>query len=187
MDEKLSSVSTKQDLIAYTTSEWDALVAFVDGLTDEQWTGPKDEAGWSVKDHVSHLTQWDRAVIELLRNNAPLQGTLGISAAAWTAGSYDPMNEEIRHLAVNDLVHKVKADRDATWTNLVSLMSDLSEELLARPGAEVGLAIGETTLCPRGIIYAASEPLLQVLVDYWGASYGEHLRYIKTIVEGEPA
>ena len=35
--------------------------------------------GWSVKDHVSQVTKWDRAVIELLRTGAPMQETLGIS------------------------------------------------------------------------------------------------------------
>ena len=186
MDEKLSSVTTKQDLIDYTTTEWDALVAYVDGLTADQWTSPKDAAGWSVKDHVTHVTQWDRAVIELLRNGGPMQETLGISETAWSAGSYDPMNEEVRRLAVTDSVHRVKAERDATWTDLVSLMSELSEEQLARPGAKVGLAIGETTRCPRGVIYSAAKPVLQVLVDYWGAHYGEHLRSIRAIVGGEP-
>jgi hypothetical protein len=127
MGENALAITTKRDLIAYTTSSWNALVAYVDGVPDEQWTGPKDAAGWSVKDHVSHLTQWDRAVIALLRNQVPLEETLGISAAAWSAGSYDPMNEEIRQLAVNDSVNTVKADRDATWTDLLALLNELSE------------------------------------------------------------
>jgi Mycothiol maleylpyruvate isomerase N-terminal domain len=57
MAEDISAIITKRDLIASTTSTWDALVAYVDGVPDEQWSDPKDAAGWSVKDHVSHLTQ----------------------------------------------------------------------------------------------------------------------------------
>ena len=183
MGENASAIITKQDLIASTTSAWDALVAYVDGLPEEQWSGPKDAAGWSVKDHVSHLTQWDRAVIALLRDQVPLQETLGISAAAWSAGSYDPMNEEIRQLAVDDSVQKVKADRDATWADLVALLSELSDEQLARPAGEVGLVVGQPALNPS----ARSESVLQVLVDWCGGSYAEHLRYITTLIEAQSA
>ena len=178
-----SAIITKRDLIASTTSAWDALVAYVDGVPDEQWTGPKDAAGWSVKDHVSHLTNWDRAVIALLRNKVPLQETLGISAAAWSAGSYDPMNEEIRQLTVNDSVNRVKADRDITWTDLLALLNELSDEQLARPAGEVGLVVGQPALNPS----ARSESVLQVLVDWCGSSYAEHFRYITTLVEGQSA
>jgi hypothetical protein len=131
-----------------------------------------------VKDHVAHVTKWDRAVIERLRNGVPMQETLGISDAAWSADSWDPLNEEIRRLAVNDSVHAVKAERDATWTDLVSLVGELGEDQLARPGAEAGLGVGERPL---------SGPVLHVLVDYWGGHYGEHLNGIKAIVEGELA
>jgi hypothetical protein len=141
LGERRSSISTKQELITYTTTAWDALVAYVDGLTAEQWSGPKDAAGWSVTDHVAHVTHWDRAVIARLRNNVPMPETLGISEPAWAAESFDPMNEEIRRVAPIDSVHKLKADRDTTWTDLVSLMGELSAEQLThrarRPGSRL--------------------------------------------------
>jgi hypothetical protein len=178
LGETRPSITTKQDLIAYTATAWDAFVACVDGLPDDRWTGPKDAAGWSVKDHVAHVTNWDRAVIEQLRNGMPMQATLGISDAAWSADSWDPMNDEIRRLAVDDSVQAVKAARDATWADLVALLGELGEDQLARPGAEAGLGVGERPL---------SEPVLQVLADYWGGHYGGHLACIKAIVEGDPA
>ena len=176
--ENASAITTKQDLVAHTTTAWNALVGYVDGLPSEQWTGPKDAAGWSVKDHISHVTLWDRAVIAALRHQVPMQETLGISETAWSAGSFDPMNEEIRHLAVGESVDRVKADRDATWSDLVTLIDELSEEQLTRSGTEAGLAVGSGPL---------DEPVLQVLMDYWGGHYGEHLHDIQAIVEGAPA
>lgn len=181
--ENASAIGTKRDLMAYTTTEWNALVAYVDGLPAELWTGPTDAAGWPVKDHVSHLTQWDRALIALLRNQVPLKESLGISDTAWAADSYDPMNEEIRRLTLNDPVQKVKADRDATWADLMSLLGEFCEEELARPGAEVGFAVGTRPL--NDSVHAQS--VLQVLVEWCGGSYAEHLRYITTLVEGESA
>jgi uncharacterized damage-inducible protein DinB len=178
VSEKLSAVTTKQDLIAYTTTAWNTLVTYVDGLPAEQWTEPRDAAGWSVKDHVSHVTHWDRAVIEALRNQVPMRETLGISETAWSAGSFDPMNEEIRRLADTEGVARVKADRDATWTDLVVQMGELSEEQLAQSGAAAGLAVGTEPLV---------EPVLEVLADYWGAHYAEHLQDIQAIVDSDAA
>ena len=57
-------------------------------------------------------------------------------------------------------------------------MGELSEEQLAQSGAEAGLAVGTGPLV---------EPVLEVLADYWGAHYAEHLEDIKAIVEGGPA
>jgi hypothetical protein len=167
------AIDSKQKLIDSTTTAWNTLVTYIDGLAVEQWTEPRDAAGWSVKDHVSHVTQWDRAVIEALRNQVPMRETLGISETAWSAGSFDPMNEEIRHLADTEGVDRVKADRDATWTELVALMDELSEEQLGQSGAMAGLAVGTGPLV---------EPVLQVLMDYWGAHYAEHLQDIQAIV-----
>jgi hypothetical protein len=176
VSEKVSALTTKQDLIAQTTTAWNTFVTYVDGLTAEQWTGPSDAAGWSVKDHVSHVTHWDRAVIAALRNQVPMRETLGISETAWSAGSFDPMNEEIRHLANTAGVDRVRADRDATWTDLVALMDELSEEQLGQSGAEAGLAVGTGPL---------AEPVLEVLADYWAGHYAEHLRDIQAIVASE--
>lgn len=178
MDEG-SGVRTKQELVDHTGSEWDDFVTYVDALTTEQWTGPRDEAGWSVKDHVSHVTLWDRAVIRRLRHNVPMEETLGISAGAWADESVDPMNEEIRRLALADAVDRVCADRDATWIEVVSLLEDLDEEQLARSGKDSGLAVGTEPL---------SGSVLTVLASYWGDHYREHLEVIKAIVadESEP-
>jgi hypothetical protein len=178
MDEG-AAVRTKQDLIDHTGSAWDDFVTYVDGLTMEQWTVPRDEAGWSVKDHVSHVTLWDRAVIRRLRHNVPLAETLGISTGAWADESVDPMNEEIRRLALADAVDRVCADRDATWIEVVSLLEDLDEAQLARSGEEAGLAVGTAPL---------SGSVLTVLASYWGDHYREHLEAIKEIVadESEP-
>ena len=176
VDKQAPATDAKQRLVDSTSTAWNTFVTYVDGLTADQWTQPRDAADWSVKDHVSHVTQWDRAVIAALRHQVPMRETLGISETAWSAESFDPMNEEIRHLADTEGVDRVKADRDATWTDLVALMGELSEEQLSQSGAEAGLAVGTGPLV---------EPVVEVLMDYWGAHYAEHLRDIQAIVASD--
>lgn len=175
---KTSAVRTKQQLIDHTYSAWDDFVTHVDGLTKDQLTGPRDESGWSVKDHVAHVTRWDRAVVRRLRQNVPLEETLGISAAAWTDESFDPMNEEMRRQVSADAIDRVRADRDAVGTEVVSHLEDLSDAQLARSGKEAGLAIGSGSL---------SKSVLTVLSRYWGNHYRAHLKVIEGIVANASA
>ena len=48
----------RNELIAHFASMRTELLAAIDGLTDEQMTDPSID-GWSVKDHLAHLAQWD--------------------------------------------------------------------------------------------------------------------------------
>lgn len=174
MTDTPTAINTRQELIEYTTSEWDTFVSSIDSLTQEQWLAPTDAAGWSVKDHVSHVTQWDVAVVELFNNDGTMQRALGIPDSEWTLDDYDPMNERIRQRTIDDSIEKVKADRDATWTALVSALEALSDDKLAAPPAKAGLNVGDE----------AADSLLHELVGYLGGHYAEHLRCIRLIVEG---
>jgi hypothetical protein len=53
---------TKAILLDAATREREALSALLAGLTREQllWRGAY---GWSVKDHVAHLAEWERVLL----------------------------------------------------------------------------------------------------------------------------
>jgi hypothetical protein len=169
-----TQITTRQELIDYTTTEWGTFVSSIDRLTDQQWLEPKDAVGWSVKDHVSHVTQWDVAVVELFRNAVPMQHVLGIPDAEWTLDDYGAMNERIRQRTIGDSIDTVKVDRDATWTALLATLETLSDDQLAAPPGEAGLNVGDES----------APTLMQELVGYLGGHYAEHLSYIR-IIAGE--
>ncbi|CAN5884030.1 hypothetical protein BH24CHL4_BH24CHL4_16770 [soil metagenome] len=166
-----TAITTRQQLIEYTTSEWNTFVSCIDGLTEAKWTSPVDLAGWSVKDHVAHVTQWDIAVIELFRNGVPMRRTLGLAGDIWSPDEYDPLNEQLRQRTIADPVGKVRANRDATWMALISTLETMSDSVLAAPATESGLNVDDTT----------NRSLLQELVAYLGGHYVAHLGYIKLI------
>jgi hypothetical protein len=175
MTDTATGITSRQELIDYTKAEWATFVKFIDGLSDDQWLGPKDAAGWSVKDHVSHVTQWDAAVVELFRNGMPMQQSLGIPDEEWTLDNYDPMNDRIRQRFLDNSIETVKADRDATWTALLSALEALTDEQLASSPGVAGLNTGDES----------APTLLQELVGYLGGHYDDHLGYIRIIVEGQ--
>jgi len=170
-----TSITTRQQLIDHTIKEWNRFVAFIDRLSEDQWTTPRDGAGWSVKDHVSHVTRWDIAVIELFCNGVPMCQTLGISDSVWSAEDYEPLNEQIRQGTIDDSVKTVKSDRDVTWSDLVALLHEMSDDQLSRPAAGSGLNVSDTP----------PSTVLQTFVEYLGGHYRAHLGYIRNIHGGQ--
>jgi hypothetical protein len=165
-------VSTREDLIAHLTREWNPFVTYLDRLSDDQWLQPTDDVGWSVRDHVVHVTAWDRAVIDRLARGVPMRETLGCSAAAWEARDYDAINETVRQRSPGHSIARVRSDLDATWTALIETIRALSDEALAAPANQSGINVDPAT----------PGSLLEELPDYVGSHYPEHLSFIQRIV-----
>ena len=169
-------MSTKPDITsaatlrAWTTERWQALASLVDELDDHQWTTPTDVAGWSIKDHVDHVTRWDESLIGLVTKGTPRQVTLRVSDADWTAGGYDAMNEAIRQQSIDTPVAEIRAHRDVTWDLLSDLLATYDDETLQRPGKDFGLD------------YGRNETFLETLVDDLGVHYDQHRQYIERIL-----
>ncbi len=177
MAQDVAAISSKDELLAFTMTSWQELVSDLDQLSEPQWTVPRDAAGWSVKDHVAHITQWDRALTRQLRDGKPMQQSLGATDAAWGPADFTAINETVRQSTLNDSVATVIADRDATWEELLALLHGLSEEQLAAPVSASGLAVGATEL---------TGSVLEELIQSLGIHYADHRQYIAAIVEGTP-
>ena len=158
-------------LVRHTVDAWVQLTACVDALPDDLWTGPTDAAGWTVKDHVAHVTAWDASLVRLLTDGTPRPESLRVSAAAW-AGGYGPVNEEIRQQGRHDSVDDVRTARDRTWRDVRALIARFSEDDLRQPATRFGLE-GD-----RGSLF-------DKLVDDLSTHYAQHLSCIQAIVEPE--
>jgi hypothetical protein len=163
---------SQAEVIEFITWHWNQFVATTDVLTDEQWTALADPAGWAVKDHVSHVTVWDQSIVELIRHHTPQQTTLQVTDAAWTAGGFDAMNEEIRQRKRGLSVSEIQAERSRTWEDVLDVLSGISDRKLGRPGSEIGLG-------------KSDRPLRDVLVENFADHYDDHCQYIARIVESE--
>lgn len=172
MTETQSMPGNKAELLDDLHARWNAFVLYVDSLSHDQWAGPTDAAGWTVSDHVAHVTAWDRAVIELLRHRTPVRRTLQVSDAVWESG-IDAINAEIRQRTMGRPVDTLKLERDATFADMAEAVSNFSDEGLERPGGEFGLDKG-------------GKCLREILVGYPGGHYDEHRQYIATLVEAQP-
>jgi hypothetical protein len=51
--------STRERLMTTMTRSWNALLASIEGLSDEELTMPGVVGDWSVKDILAHITTWE--------------------------------------------------------------------------------------------------------------------------------
>jgi hypothetical protein len=88
-------VTTKAELLADTERAWTALQAALNHLTETQMITLKDAQDWSVKDHIVHLTAWERSVLFLLQSR-PRHEALGVDEALYLRGDFDAINAAIQ-------------------------------------------------------------------------------------------
>ena len=127
-----TKVKTKAELLADIQRAWTELWKTLDRLTEAQLTTLKDEAGWTVKDHLAHLVYWERSVISRLQGKSAAEG-LGIDPALASSGDYDQQNAVIQQQHQHEPLQQVLADLRSTHTQTMSMLSKLTDADLQKP------------------------------------------------------
>ena len=174
MTNTMPSDLTSESLIQLTNQAWYDLVTYADGLSQAHWETLTDAAGWTVRDHIAHVTAWDLAAAELLENHVPIQRTLGVTDGAWSSGSFDVINAEIYEHQKDKSIAQVKSERDDVHTRIVAILDGFSDEDLKEKRAIAGLS--------KGI-----QPLGHDLYELFPMHYADHLRWIRNLAAGDRA
>jgi hypothetical protein len=110
-------------------------LAALDRLSEEQMTGPKDGAGWNVRDHVTHLAVWADGIAALLRREERW-AAMGVPRSTPEGDDevdYDAINEQIaerhRHLSASE----ARALLVAAHCRLAEAVEGLTDEQLTWP------------------------------------------------------
>lgn len=127
------SPRNKDEMIARIDRSWSELDQVVAGLSQEQLTGPRDAAGWSVKDHLAHLTAWERMMLLLVRDRVPAYRGLGIDQALSESGDFDAENAAIDAKTKDQPWAEVEAERQQVHREMRALLEALPEEDLRKP------------------------------------------------------
>jgi len=165
-------VTTKAELLADIEHAWAVLNAALDRLTPTQMMDFRDAQGWTAKDHLIHLTAWERSMVFFLQGQ-PRHAALGVDEALYLEGDDDDINAVI-HQQRKDLplAEALRQFRDGHH-QLMKLLQPLTDADLLKPyrhylPAEPGDGDGP--------------PALDMIYGNTAHHFTEHLGWIEALV-----
>lgn len=138
MVEPVDMPADRAELLAAIDARWQRYADVLGRLHDEQWIGATDAAGWTVKDHVAHVTAWENVVVEVLLHGKPQYETLQISLDDWTTAGMDGANALLYSRKAGQRLSRVQRNCYATHARVVNIIAGLSDEDVLRPFEDFG-------------------------------------------------
>lgn len=159
----------RTELIAAISAGWKAYSRLLDGLPDAQWDGPTDDTGWTIKDHVAHVTAWENVMIEIFRSGTPPWQTLQIGEDEFAAHGYTTANALIHARTQGQSVRRARRNRELTHVRLMAMLDALEESEFQRPFSDLAPGAGSATV-------------LESLTAFLIRHYDAHRRGIEAIL-----
>lgn len=162
---------TVEDLVARIEQAWNALDVQITRYPEAVMTEPVDAAGWTITDHLAHLTAWEASAIGIVRDGRPQNETMGVDRVLWDADDLDAINERTRAQTADDSLAQVLEARKATHRDLLAALDAVPMERLRERWTD---GIGDASDVPT---------ILQKVIGNTAEHYPEHGAWIAAIAE----
>jgi hypothetical protein len=159
--------SDMAELLTWIEREWLALRESVLALPAERLTTPGD-GGWSVADHMAHLSFWEQMLVRSYLGDEPEHQVLGVTEQEYLRLSEDGINDIVFRQGRGRKAAEVLSDVWASHDSAVDVISRFPFERLMQPR------------------HPADETTLSAYVA--GNTYGhylEHAGWLKPLLERE--
>lgn len=166
-------ILSKAELISKMQGGWDDCQSYLKTLTEPQLTIPSDAAGWTVKDHVSHMAAWEDSVYALLTRQARRE-YMGVDLESWQSGNYDRINEVLRQRDAHLSLPEALKQFETIHHRLMAEIQSLSDDDLHKPYSYFQ---PETSV---------ERPAIGWIVGNTYEHYAEHKPWIAAIVAKSP-
>jgi hypothetical protein len=165
-----STVSTLAELVAAIDSAWEELLSFLHTVRSSQ-ESTRDDNGWTVKDHVTHIAVWEDSVAILFRGGLRHEA-LGMDAASYTTSSFDQINEVIRgQFETIPLAHAIR--------QLEQVHSELMTRVMALSEADLKTSVRDYfPQAPR----TDDRPMITFIYDNTADHFIEHLSWMRELL-----
>ncbi len=157
-------------LTASIDAVWKDLHSFLAAVTPSQ-ASKRDPAGWSVKDHVTHLAVWEDSVAILFRGGRRHEA-LGLEEPLYTTGNFDQINEVIRTRLEGTTLQEAIRNLEGAHRQLVGHLRTLRDADLAAKAREF------FPQAPRN----DDRSLVSLIWDNTGGHFTEHLEWMRDLV-----
>lgn len=143
---------TVEELVGRIEAAWNALDARIAQYADDVLSGPTDAAGWSIRDHLAHLTAWEGSVLGIIRDGRPQNETMGVDRALWEGDDLDAINERVRARTASDSLAEVLEARSVTHRDLLATLDAVPFERLGQRWTDgIGDASDAPTILEKAI------------------------------------
>lgn len=163
----------KAAMLTQMKHAWTALQEALDGWSEAQMTERRDDAGWSVKDHLTHLTVWEAGVLAML-GKRPRYEAMGFDVPTVQRTSEDELNARIQRREAARSLADVRASLSRTHAALVAAVE-------AADPAE--LLQGYAHFQPDEPGEPLSDPVLRWIAGNSSSHFAEHLPWMRAIAE----
>ena len=165
-------VTTKAELLADTELSWAALNSALDRLGEAQKTAITDAQGWTVKDHIVHLTAWERSVVFFLQGK-PRHAGLGVDETLYLNGKEDEINAVV-----------FQQRKDIPLADALAQFREVHEQSLklVRPLTDADLEEPYSRYLPDEPGDGDGPPAINVIYGNSAHHFTEHLAWMKALV-----
>jgi hypothetical protein len=167
-------VTTKAELLIEIEHAWLALNTAVENLTEVQINRSQDAQDWTVKDHIIHITFWERSAVFFLQGQPRHQG-LGVEEALYLNGNDD---------AINASIHQ--RHKDVPLNEALSQFRSIHQQLLKllQPLTDADLQKSYRHYLPEEPGEGDGPLALNVIYGNSAHHFAEHLPWITALVKG---
>ncbi|TMC47620.1 MAG: ClbS/DfsB family four-helix bundle protein [Chloroflexi bacterium] len=129
-----NSTASKPQLLQEIREAHTQLEQTLSQYDDKQMTELRDEAGWSIKDHLDHLAVWQEGVATLLERRPRYARfeAMGVDVATVEASTEDELNAIIRERTARPTLADTRIFLRQSHEHLLRALSGLSEDALLR-------------------------------------------------------
>lgn len=111
---------------------WDELETAIASADEARLTAPGADGGWSVRDHLAHITVWLQVAHARVEGRSEHR-IFGMDGIIYPATDLDGLNAAAHERSLGVPLPKVLADLRATYAGLIAVVEKLSPKELAQP------------------------------------------------------
>lgn len=123
--------TTKPEVMRLIHERWAALQELLGRLSEADMERPLGD-GWSAKQHVFHVTVWEKSLLGLLRKEDRGRA-MGVPADLWAAHDLEGLNKFLAEDAAPRSVSSVLAEAADIHGQVLALLDSMSQEQLELP------------------------------------------------------
>jgi hypothetical protein len=166
----------KIEVWALIEKNWQILQETIATWSPTQIDGPTDAAGWTIKDHLMHLADWEDGITGLLAGESR-PGRMGLSDAEWENHDIDTINEILRQRHLHKPWPAVMEALRTVHANFLYQLDQLTDEDLQRSYGYFSSRTSQTAQESR-----EESPVLEYIIGNTAEHYEEHIPWMKAIL-----